>query len=63
MGNLILSHSMFYAAMKATFYLVAGTHRVQSLNEVEAARSRCSGHEDGLRHRILELEGDVQSLE
>lgn len=63
MGNPALSHNMFYAAAQAMFYLVAGSHRVQSLNKMEASHSRCNVHEDGLRGRITELESDVQGLE
>lgn len=63
MGSPTLSHNMYYSAAHAMFYLVAGDRRLQSLNEMEAAHSRCSTHEDGLRCQISELENYVQGLE
>lgn len=54
-----LCHNMSYVAAQAMFYLVAGTYRIQLLNEMEPAHTCYGAQEASLRRRIGELENDV----
>lgn len=63
MGSPSLPHNMSYAAAHAMFYLVAGAHRIQLLNEMEATHTGCGVQEGNLKRRIAELEKDVHGFE
>lgn len=59
MGNPALAHNMAYAAAQAMFYLVAGSRRVHSLGEMEAAHATCESRTARLEHRVGELGEDL----
>lgn len=63
MGNPVLAHNMAYAAAHAMFYLVAGSHCVHALGEMEAAHATCESRVTRLERRLGELGEDLRLSE
>ena len=60
MGSPTMSHNMTCVAAQAMFYIVAGSQRIQTLNEMEIVHAGCGNRVTELEQRILELTGELQ---